>query len=78
MLPLPESATAEQPPIELAPSLKLTLPVGPVPDTVAVNVILVPNVDGFVELASVVVLFPPLVTLCDRVLLDDTLPASPP
>jgi hypothetical protein len=64
-LPEPVRATAEQPVIELAPSLKLTDPVGLVPVTVAVKVTLVPTVDGFVELASVVVLAapPPYVTL---------------
>ncbi len=46
---------ALQPLIELAPSLKLTLPVGLLPPTVAVKVTLVPAVDGFFELASVVV-----------------------
>jgi hypothetical protein len=78
LLPLPVSATALQPPIELAPSLKLTLPVGLLPVTVAVNVMLVPNVDGFFELARVVALPPPLVTTCDSVLLDGTLATSPP
>src|SRR6478736_5574760 len=50
LLPLPASATALQPLIEFAPSLKLTLPVGLLPVTVAVNVTLVPTVDGFFEL----------------------------
>ncbi len=51
LLPLPVSAIALQPLMELAPSLKLTLPVGLLPATVAVNVTLVPTVDGFFELA---------------------------
>ncbi len=55
MLPLPASATAEQPAIDAPPSVKLTLPVGAVPVTVAVNVTLAPDVDGFSELTSVVV-----------------------
>ena len=55
MLPLPASATAEQPLIEVAPSLKLTEPVGAVPDTLAVNVTVEPKFDGLGELASVVV-----------------------
>ena len=38
VLPLPVSATAEQPAIDVPPSLKLTLPVGAAPVTVAVNV----------------------------------------
>jgi hypothetical protein len=42
-LPLPASATAAQPAIDVAPSLKLTVPVGAVPVTVAVNVTLVPS-----------------------------------
>ena len=54
LLPLPVSATALQPLIELAPSLKLTLPVGAEPVTVAVNVTFAPNVDGLSELATAV------------------------
>src|SRR5258708_33442170 len=54
-LPLPRKATAEQPAIEMPPSVKLTLPVGEAPVTVAVNVTLAPETDGFEELASVVV-----------------------
>ena len=79
-LPLPPKAIAEQPAIEMPPSLKLTLPVGAVPVTVAVNVTLAPDRDGFGELASVVVVGvgPPGLTTCDSVLLvDATLPASP-
>ena len=59
-MPLPARATAEQPLIELAPSLKLTDPVGLVPVTVAVKVTLAPAVEGLAELASVVVLAAPL------------------
>ena len=55
LLPLPANAIALQLPIEFAPSLKLTLPVGLVPTTVAVNVTLAPATDGLAELASVVV-----------------------
>ena len=55
LLPLPTSATAEQPLIEVAPSLKLTLPVGLLPTTVAVKVTVAPAVDGLAELARVVV-----------------------
>ncbi len=54
LLPLPASAIALQPAIEAPPSLKLTLPVGLLPTTVAVKVTLVPAVDGFFELPSVV------------------------
>src|SRR6476661_4180708 len=55
LLPLPVSATALHPLIEFAPSLKLTLPVGLLPATVAVNVTLAPTTDGLAELANVVV-----------------------
>ena len=80
LLPLPVSATALQPLIELAPSLKLTLPVGLLPATVAVKVTLVPTVDGFSELTSVVVVGagPAELTTCDRLaLFDARLLASP-
>ena len=77
LLPLPASATALQPLIELAPSLKLTLPVGLLPATVAVKVTLLPTVDGFFELATVVVLVA-LFTTCERMtLLEGLLPAPP-
>src|SRR4029078_7371344 len=80
LLPLPASATALQPLIEFAPSLKLTLPVGLLPAMVAVNVTLVPTVEGFFELASVVVVGagPALLTTCDKVALFEVrLPSSP-
>lgn len=80
LFPLPTSATALQPVIEVAPSLKLTLPVGLLPPTVAVNVTRVPTVDGFLELTSVVVVGagPAELTTCDKVaLFDALLPASP-
>ncbi len=54
-LPLPVSATAEQPVNELPPSVKFTVPVGLVPFTAAVKVTLPPTVDGLEELVSVVV-----------------------
>ena len=44
VLPLPVSATAAQPAIDAAPSLKLTVPVGAEPVTVAVKVTLVPTI----------------------------------
>ena len=72
VLPLPARATAEQPLIELAPSLKLTVPVGPVPLTVAVKVTLVPTVDGVSEVARLVVLVA-LFTTCDTALLVEAL-----
>ena len=53
--PLPPSAAALQPPIVVPLALNVTVPVGALPETVAVNVTLAPKVAGFVELASVVV-----------------------
>ena len=77
VLPLPVSATAEQPEIDVRPSLKLTLPVGATPMTVAVNVTVAPTVDGVPEVARVVDVV--ALTTCDNALLvDATLPASPP
>jgi hypothetical protein len=55
VLPLPPKAIAEQPAIELPPSVKVTLPVGLLPVTVAVNATLDPTIDGLAELASEVV-----------------------
>ena len=47
--------TAAQPAIVVPPSLKSTVPVGDEPLTVAVNVTGSPNVDGFCDDATVVV-----------------------
>ena len=55
VLPLPESATGAQPPIELPASVKAILPVGAFPVTVAVKVTLAPTGAGFAELTNVVV-----------------------
>src|SRR6266545_3936619 len=55
LLPLPDNATAEQPASDVAPSLKLTDPVGLAPVTVAVKVTFDPTVDGFGSDAMVVV-----------------------
>ena len=65
LLPLPVTATAEQAPIDVAPSLKLTVPVGFAPVTVAVKATFVPRFDGLEELISVVVVAvpPEVVTL---------------
>ena len=65
LLPLPVNATAEQAAIDVAPSLKLTVPVGLVPLTVAVKVTFVPRFEGLEELMSVVVVAvpPEVVTL---------------
>src|SRR6266404_2025603 len=59
LLPLPANATAEQPAIDVAPSLKLTDPLGLVPVTVAVKLTLAPTVEGFAELLRVVVVAAP-------------------
>ena len=80
LLPLPASAMVLQPLIEFAPSLKLTLPVGLLPTIVAVNVTLVPTVDGFFEVVSVVVVGagPTELTTCDSAaLVEAALPTSP-
>ena len=76
-LPLPVTATAEQAEIDVAPSLKFAVPVGDVPVTVAVNVTVVPAVEGVNEVAMPVVLVA-LFTTCDRALLVEPLfDASP-
>ena len=67
VLPLPVSVTAPQPPIALPPSVNATVPVGDDPVTLAVKVTLPPAVEGFDELATVVVVaagpLPPMLTL---------------
>ena len=55
LLPAPLSATALQPLITLPESVKLTVPVGALPATVAMKVTLAPTVAGLSELDSVVV-----------------------
>ena len=78
MPPDPVSATAEQPLIEFAPSLKLTVPVGALPLTVAVKVTVVPAVDGVSEVPMPVVLVA-LLTVCESaVLVEPAFLASPP
>ena len=77
MLPEPPTAAAEQPAIDVGPSLKLTVPVGDTPLTVAVKVTLLPTVEGVSDVAMPVVLLAPL-TVCDSaVLLEAAFPASP-
>ena len=80
VLPLPASATAEQPASDVAPSLKLTVPVGADPVTVAVNVTLAPTIDGVNDVATIVDVAPAAgLTTCDSTaLVDVRLPASPP
>src|SRR5205085_2881825 len=70
VLPLPETATAPQPAIDVPPSVKFTEPVGLLPLIVAVNVTVEATIAGFAELASVVVVAapPPVVTLTVKAL----------
>jgi hypothetical protein len=75
--PLPASATAEQPATELAPSLKLTVPVGELAFTVAVNVTVLPTTEGVSEVARLVVL-DELLTTCDKTLLVEALLLASP
>ena len=77
-LPLPLNANAEQPEIDVPPSWKLTLPVGALPVTVAVNVTPVPTVDGLCELAMIVLLTTAVMPWESAGLVDAPLPASPP
>ena len=76
VLPLPASATAVQPASDVAPSLKLMVPVGAKPVTEAVNVTLAPNVDGVPELARMVedIAFTP----CESAGLEDPVLAALP
>src|SRR2546427_428246 len=55
ILPLPLSAALAHPAIVVPESAKLTVPVGAVPLTVAVNVMLAPTAEGLGVLASAVV-----------------------
>ncbi len=78
MFPEPPTLEAEQPLIDVEPSLKLTVPVGELPLTVAVNVMLVPTVAGVSDVATPVVLVAPF-TVCDSVaLVEPEFAASPP
>ena len=77
ILPEPASAAAAQPAIEVAPSLKFTVPVGAVPLTVAVKVKLVPAVEGVNEVPIPVVLVAPLTVWESAALLDVAFAASP-
>ena len=80
VLPEPLNATDEQPEMAFPASLKATDPVGLVPVTLAVNVTLCPCVDGFSELASVVVVAPGAAafTVCDNAELADVTFAPSP
>ena len=78
VLPLPLSCCAEQPEIDETPSVKLTLPKGGTPVTVAVKVTLAPVLDGFRELTIEVVLKVLLTTWDNAALVEPVLTASPP
>ena len=80
LLPEPVSATAPHPVSGAPPSAtKLTLPVGFVPATVAVNVTVAPTIAGLAELATIVVVVATAVMTCDSgELLEAALAASPP
>ncbi len=77
ILPEPASVAAAQPVIEVAPSLKFTVPVGALPLTVAVKVTLVPAVEGVNELPIPVVLASLFTVCASALLLDVALAASP-
>lgn len=65
--PEEESGLAEHPEIDVPPRVKLTVPLGADPVTVAVKVTLAPNAAGLSELAIAVVDpgTPPLFTTCE-------------
>ena len=70
-------------PMDAPLSLKLTVPVGALPATEAVNVTMAPTVAGFAELANVVVVVPgalppPALMTSESVVLDVALAAFPP
>lgn len=59
VLPEPDRTTAAHPAIEAPPSVKLTVPVGEVPVTLAVNATIAPTADGLAELVRLVVVAAP-------------------
>src|SRR5438477_11602912 len=77
MLPLPPTDAAEHPATDVPPSKKLTLPVGALPVTVAVNVAVVPTDDGVREVAMPTVLATLLTVWESAGLLEGPLLASP-
>jgi hypothetical protein len=77
VLPAPVSATAPQVAMVVPPSVKLTVPVGALPVTDAVNVTFVPTIAGFAELETAVVEDAGLTTCESAALLDAALPVSP-
>jgi hypothetical protein len=77
LLPLPLSAAAEQPAIDVSPSRKFTVPVCALPVTVAVNVTLSPALAGLSELDSVVLVAAPLTVCVSTALVEAASFASP-
>lgn len=77
VFPVPERVRAEQPPIDEAPSMKLTVPVGALPVTLAVSVMLAPSAAGLSELASVVVVLGSTTTCARPALVEGALLPSP-
>jgi len=76
--PLPVSATAEQPLIETVPFLKVIVPVGATPLTVAVKVTLEPTIDGVNDVTRVVVVTTLLIVCVSVELVTAVFDASPP
>lgn len=77
VFPLPASGLAEHPEIDVPPPMKLTVPVGAEPVTLAVSVTLAPSCAGLIELASVVELFARPTTCASEPLAEVALPALP-
>src|SRR5262249_38837629 len=78
VLPLPVRATVEQPVIETVPSLKVAVPLGATPLTVAVKVTLEPTTDGVRDVTSVVVLTALLIVCVSVELVTAVFDTSPP
>jgi hypothetical protein len=78
VLPVPARTLAEQPPIDIPPSRKLTVPPGAKPVTLAVKVICAPGVEGLSELVRAVLVFLESTTCVNGELLAAALTASPP
>ena len=75
--PVPERLLAEQPLIGAPPSMKVTVPVGADPVTLAVQRTFVPWPAGLSELVRVVVVLTRPTTCATDALLEATLLASP-
>ena len=78
IFPPPASATLAQPAIDVPPSVKVTVPVGANPLTLAVNVTLVPAIEGFRPVARLVVVVLTFTTCDSAPLAEAVLAASPP